>query len=306
MYPNITVLRVSDQTSNRGGMISRIKQIKGVGRFKSLIPDPPIELGRITIVYGENGKGKSTLAAIFRSIAHGNLDELGRRTTIGVDSKSIVLCRDDGSKIAYSSPGQRWSQTIDNLLVFDETFVHENVCIGPLVDIDQRRNLNTVILGNSARKLSDDYQELTAATTARNVEIRSTRQAIESKTKRPASNSGTPIGFDAFLDLGQEPDLENKWERQKRHVEQLRSFSEVLSLSEFVGAEAPEFPVNELETLLKASIEDVEANAEARVLAHLDSFADDGLEDWIEQGTIFTSDPSEDCPYCGQPLKRRA
>ena len=284
-------------------MIKNIHQIRGIGRFKDFTPHPPIELAEVNIVYGENGKGKSSLAAIFRSISSGNLDELARRTTIGTDRKSIVICRDDGSKIAYSSPGQRWSQEIDNLLVFDETFVHENVCIGPLVDIDQRRNLNTVILGNSARKLSDDYQELTAATKARTVEIRSTRQAIESKIKRPASNSGTPMSLDAFMELKPVPDFDGELERQKLHVDHLRSFSEVLSLSEFARAETPEFPIDDFGRLLKSSIEDVEANAEAHVQAHLGMFSDNSLEDWIEQGTGFSSGARKDCPYCGQPLR---
>ncbi len=283
-------------------MIKQIKQIKGIGKFKDFTPDPPIELAGLNIVYGENGKGKSTLGAIFRSISNNNLDELNRRTTIGSDKKSIVICRDDGSKIAYSSPGQRWSQRIDNLLVFDEVFVHENVFIGPLVDKDQRRNLNAVILGNRARKLSDEYQELTAATKARNGKIRSTQQIIESKIKRPTSSSGTPIEFDAFLDLRTDPDIEIKREQQKRDVEQLRSVSEVLSLSEFARAEVPEFPINELETLLKRSIEDVEVNAEARVQEHLRKYSDDSLENWIEQGTGFPRDTNDDCPYCGQPL----
>ena len=282
--------------------IKEIHQISGIGRFKNFTPNPPIELAKISVIYGENGKGKSSLAAIFRSISDGNLDELERRTTVGADRRSIVLRLNDGSKIAYSSPGQRWSQTLDDLLVFDETFVHENVCIGPLVDIDQRRNLNTVILGNRARKLSDEYQELTAATNARNGKIRSTQQIIESKIKRPVSNSVTPIEFDVFLDLRPEPDLENKRARQKRHVEQLRGASEVLSLSEFVSAEAPDFPINELETLLKRSIEDVEANAEARVQEHLRMFSNDSLENWIEQGTGFPRGTDDDCPYCGQSL----
>ena len=285
-------------------MISKIHKICGVGRFKDFKPTQAVELSELSIIFAENGRGKSTLAAILRSISNGNLDELGRRTTIGADSKSIVMCRDDGSKIAYSTPGTRWSQTIDDLLVFDETFVHENVSIGPLVDIDQRRNLNTVILGSTARQLSQEVKNVKAAIKARNQEIRATKQAIESKIQRPASSSVTPMSFKEFLQIQLQPGLESQLEQQKRHVEQLRNASEVTSHREFVKVEVPEFPIDELERLLTFSIEDIEANAEARVQEHLRKFSNDSLENWIEQGTGFPRDTDDDCPYCGQPLRK--
>ena len=285
-------------------MIKEIHQISGIGRFKNFTPNPPIELAKISVIYGENGKGKSSLAAIFRSISSGHLDELERRTTVGVDRRSIVLQRNDGSKIAYSSPGQRWSQTLDDLLVFDETFVHENVCIGPLVDIDQRRNLNTVILGEKARKLVQEEQDIKAAIKVRNGEIRATKQAIESKILRQVSSSETSmsLSFEEFLQLHLEPDIDSQLAQQKLLVDQIRSVSNVLSRREFVKVAVSEIPVDDIERLLKSSIEDIEAHTEERVQAHLSKFSDKSLEDWIEQGTGFTSDSSDDCPYCGQPL----
>ena len=284
-------------------MIKEIHQISGIGRFKSFTPIPPIQLAKISVVYGENGKGKSSLAAILRSISDGNLNELERRTTVGADRRSIVLRRNDGSKIAYSSPGRRWSQTLDDLLVFDETFVHENVCIGPLVDINQRRNLNTVILGDMARNLTKEEQDIKAVIRNRNSMLKATKQAIESRIFRPTASSKTSMSFDEFLRLDPEPDIDSQLAQQNQLADQLRSASNVLSRREFVNVLLPEFPIDEIEALLKFSIEDVESSAEARVKTHLGQFNGDGLEDWIERGTGYRSDYGDDCPYCGQPLQ---
>ncbi len=284
-------------------MIKEIHQISGIGRFKNFTPIPSIELAKISVIYGENGKGKSSLAAILRSVSDGNLDELERRTTVGADRRSIVLRRNDGSKIAYSSPGQRWSQTLDDLLVFDETFVHENVCVGPLVDIDQRRNLNSVILGNTARILSQEEQDLKEAIKLRNSQIKATKQDIESQILRQTANSKISLSIEEFIRLDPEPQIDSQLARQKQLADQLRSASNVLSRREFVQVILPEFPIGEIEALLKFSIEDVEASAEARVKTHLGQFNVDGLEDWIERGTGFTSESGDDCPYCGQSLQ---
>lgn len=284
-------------------MIKEIHQISGVGRFKNFTPIPPIELAKISVVYGENGKGKSSLAAIFRSISDGNLDELDRRTTIGLDKKSIVFRRDDGGRIAYSSPGLKWSQTLDDLLVFDETFVHDNVCIGPRVDIDQRRNLNAVILGDSARQLGQEEQETKAKIKGRNSGFKATKQTIESKILRGDSNSELPMSLEDFIQLQPVPDIVGKIAQQKQLVDQLRSASVVLLRGEFVKVVLPEFPTEGFERLLTSSIENVEAIAEASVKTHLDQFSEDDLEDWIERGTEFSSEYSDDCPYCGQSLQ---
>ena len=284
-------------------MIKEIHQISGVGRFKNFTPIPPIEFAKINVIYGENGKGKSSLAAIFRSISNDNLDELERRTTIGQDKRSIVFCRDRGGKIAYSSPGHKWSQTLDELLVFDESFVYENVCIGPLVDIEQRRNLNTVILGNTARTLTQEEQRVKDAIKRRNVKVKTTMQEIESSIIRHDSSSDKQLSFDQFLQLQPEPDIDDKLALQKRLVDQLRSASKVLSRPEFVKAVLPVFPLDDFERLLKSSLEDVQEVAEARIKAHLGQFNEDALEDWIEKGTEFTSQSGDHCPYCGQSLQ---
>ena len=284
-------------------MIKEIYQISGVGRFKDFTPIPPIKLAKISVFYGENGKGKSSLAAIFLSISDGNLDELDRRTTIGLDKKSIVFSRDGGGKIAYSSPGLKWSQTLEDLLVFDEAFVHENVCIGPLVDIDQRRNLNTVILGSTARQLVEEEQDLKAAIKLRNSQIKATKQDIESQILRQTANSKASLSIEEFITLDPEPQIDSQLVQQKQLADQLRSASNVLSRREFVQVILPEFPMGEIEELLKLSTEDVEASAEARVRTHLVKFTGDGLEDWIERGTGFRSNSGDDCPYCGQSLQ---
>ncbi len=47
------------------GILRRIEKIKGVGRFIDVLH---IELGKLTLIYGSNCYGKSTLSDTLRSV----------------------------------------------------------------------------------------------------------------------------------------------------------------------------------------------------------------------------------------------
>ncbi len=49
-------------------MINQLQLIRNVGRFDN-VAVANLPLGRLTLIYAENGRGKTTLAAIFRSLA---------------------------------------------------------------------------------------------------------------------------------------------------------------------------------------------------------------------------------------------
>ncbi len=46
-------------------MINKINLLKSVGPFDNVSPHPDTTFKKLTLIYGENGKGKTTLANIF-------------------------------------------------------------------------------------------------------------------------------------------------------------------------------------------------------------------------------------------------
>ena len=50
-------------------MINRIQLLRNVGKFDSVNSAANIPLGRVTVIYAENGRGKTTFAAVLRSLA---------------------------------------------------------------------------------------------------------------------------------------------------------------------------------------------------------------------------------------------
>jgi len=64
-------------------MITRIQLIRNVGQFDSVAPAPNLQLAPLTLVYAENGRGKTTLAAILRSLGSGEALPITERRRLG-------------------------------------------------------------------------------------------------------------------------------------------------------------------------------------------------------------------------------
>ncbi len=71
-------------------MIKKIVSIKGVGRFKNCNATGDVELRRAALVYAPNGRGKTTLCDVFRSLKTGVPDTVVGRSTLGAPTPPTV------------------------------------------------------------------------------------------------------------------------------------------------------------------------------------------------------------------------
>ena len=60
-------------------MIDKFRLIRNIGNFKSVDSGAELPLAKLTFIYGENARGKTTLAAILRSLASGEGTALTER-----------------------------------------------------------------------------------------------------------------------------------------------------------------------------------------------------------------------------------
>ena len=86
-------------------MITDIKLLKNVGTFDSKSAATSFSLNRLTLISAENGRGKTTLAAVMRSLASGNPQPIEERWRFGADHPPhIVLeCHDQPSCLQYQN-----------------------------------------------------------------------------------------------------------------------------------------------------------------------------------------------------------
>jgi len=242
------------------------------------------------LIFGENGRGKTTLCAILRSLENNNPDIIIGRKTLGNDNEpNVVLTLADGS--ALFKAGQ-WDSPRRNLRIFDAQYVADNIYFGDAIGTDQRRNLCSVILGKDGVALANEYHQFDAAITDKNNAIREARRIL---TSHVAVNQ-----VDQFIDLAEDPDLDRKIETKRKEVEGLRDIDNLRSRGLPEKIELPPLP-RHLQDILGQTLADVSRDAEAAVRRHLKAHGMEGNERWLSTGIMHLT--NEECPFCGQSTK---
>lgn len=129
-------------------MLERISDIQGIGLLHQA-NGKPYTCHKATLIYADNGRGKSTLATALRSVSTGNATLISAcRTIDGTLQPKVVLQFRSGHKVNFVNGV--WSEKRPEVLVFDAEFIGRNVHSGGAVSTDHRKNLLEFALGEAA------------------------------------------------------------------------------------------------------------------------------------------------------------
>jgi wobble nucleotide-excising tRNase len=70
-------------------MLEHILLLRNIGQFDSVAAGGQIRLTKLTLVYAENGRGKTTLAAVLRSLSNGDPVPIIERQRLVSDRKRV-------------------------------------------------------------------------------------------------------------------------------------------------------------------------------------------------------------------------
>lgn len=137
-------------------MLQKIIRIDSVGTL-SWSAKADCDFKPLTLIYGQNGVGKTTLCAVFRSLWRNDPRYILERRRIGMSTIPSVQLLVDGRSVAFKD--NVWTERCAGFSVFDPYFIDESVYQGRDVSIEQRRNLHSLAIGEQgvalARKVDD-------------------------------------------------------------------------------------------------------------------------------------------------------
>ena len=132
-------------------MLESFDIIRNVGRYESVINTP--DFGKLTLVYSENGKGKTTLCAVLRSLATGCVDAVLERKRLSSNGSVAIVANIDSEKFAFSP--SKWNKDYSKpVIIFDERFVNDNVFSGLSVASGQRKKFARAGFRRTGRYIS--------------------------------------------------------------------------------------------------------------------------------------------------------
>jgi wobble nucleotide-excising tRNase len=275
-------------------MFLRFETINKVGLFKDYSHAPGCEVGEATLIYGENGVGKSTLGAILDSLRESNPAEILRRTTLPGDvapEVSLTL-----GSATYKFDGANWDARPphDTLEVFFPGFVSRNVHAVTAVESEHRRSLCEFVLGREAVKqvarLAEADGESRAALAG--------RKAVEEQLKLVIKEPDT---IESFSALAHDPDIQEKVEQARAELAQAKAREGVLLRAVPEPAELPPLDSDAIRALLQMTSEDIGTGVGELLRHHIESRLDEEGERWLEYGAMHADEGK--CPYCAQDLE---
>ena len=274
-------------------MIERIIALKNVGKFHDYKASGDVTLRRLTLIFAPNGRGKTTLCDVLRSVASGRPEYLRGRQTLGTGGGNPeAVLRVDGANLTFNDAA--WSGHAPDVAIFDSTFIHENVYAGDFVDRDHKRALHNVIVGTRGVDLANEVADLDAK--------------IKHETKRIGDLEAQlrhkllgGMDLTTFLGLVAIGDIDAQIATTEAEVGAGSRASELTAKAKLAKIECPALP-DGLETLLMRELGELSPDAEDRVRDHLRDHTKAATERWISEGLDFVK--AGECPFCQNHLEK--
>lgn len=275
-------------------MLSKIITLDNLGVFRHGTPKAA-DFERVTLLYAENGRGKSTISAALASLSSGDVGPLiARRTFGGGTQKVLVRCTTGGASINVEFDGAKWSSSVPDIVVFDQHFIERNVYAGSEVQTAHHEALLEFALGTAAVKKK---QEVDAAGEDQTAATRR-RTAAEDKLKGYMGTTTLPV----FLKLVKDEKVDVTIAGFENRIAAAKDAVAIAARSSLASLAVPSVDFTKLKAVLGRSLQDIHADAEQAVkahVAHLESVSEIEPEEWLASGLRLMA--GHNCPFCSQP-----
>ena len=280
-------------------MIEKLDYLKDIGQFELANAGKDLPFSQLTIIYGENGRGKTTLTSIFRSLAENNPDLITERATLGSTTDPCIVIRLQGQSSPLVFKDGAWSSTFPGIEIFDEVFVDENVHSGLTVASYHRQNLHELILGSKVVALNLRLQSIVDEIEAHNQKLRILEEQI---------NAEDLFGMSVvdFCGLQPQPQIDEAIESARKDLDAVKTEESVVAAAYFKALDLPRIDLSDIEEALLQDLPTLASQALKEVQEHIATLGWDS-EAWLAEGvqrvaSTEQSSTSNRCPFCAQDL----
>jgi len=272
-------------------MIEKIIKILGIGRFENYISCGDVFFKKLTLIYGENGRGKTTLSAIFRSLMNNDPVHILERLTLGRKDDSLIDIKITGRNQIFEN--KKW-QSINNqkIEIFDAAFINENVFSGESVEHGHKKNLYRFVIGEKGVQVAQSVDALDYLIREKSGEITTKASEIQKFI------FGSNISIEKFIALSRDSKIEDLIQKKEKSVEMVKKAAAIISKPLIQKIVLPELTDIEIKTILDKQIIGIAKEAEEKTKNHIKSNLDIDGEIWIQKGLEYVK--NDNCPFCGQ------
>lgn len=226
-------------------------------------PNAP-KLEQLTLFYGRNGRGKSTLTTVLRAARDGESTSVLARQSLGNGGAApkVALTSTAGNIVFENG---KWNTKSAPIEVFDTAFITDNVYAGEVIDLAHDRGLFSVIIGTDGVALAKHLERF-------NTIAKDCAGALKSAEAALADDVPTDINREEFLGLSSSAQYNERLDAAERALKAVQNADKIALLKPLEVVAAAGLPTN-LASVLASTVEDIDASARRRLLDHFKRFA---------------------------------
>ncbi len=292
-------------------MLKRIQALKSIGCFFNDHPGG-IQLEQLTIIFGENCYGKSTLCDILRSLADNDPNYITDRKSVPNPENQSQFVH-----LNFSPPGRggeypvsfgpdQWNQTLPGdlkIYVFDTDFIHRNVFTGLTIERRNQENMTQFVLGEAGVRTAKDIEDLNSKLRALNKDDRQLTvsafagiQDIVAFLKMDVTETNEELQGKIANKAGElrtKKELEDNLEKAKNKKE-----PELFSVPENIEAF-----VEQVNSCLASTYQRAHDDASDAIEKHIKDKTQNTAttKNWLKTGLDHIT--GDYCPFCGKTLE---
>jgi len=293
--------------------IKRIKEIINVGTYKNFNTGGDKQLEELTLIYGLNNYGKTTLIDIFQSLKDNKPSLINNRKTIPNinEEQKIILSvsEKNGKEEKISFQNSIWDKLnySDKIEIFGENFIDINVFTNSIIERENKENFTDFIFGelgiNKAKKIEE-----------KKIRLRKNNSDLKSVVPLFVKGKSTKE-IDDFIDYSiekfdfgdiKEQLIEKETELQEEE-KRLKNPQKIIEMSQPNELEIKEIDIigniKKINIVLEKNYSNIKDETLRKFNEHVNTnFLDsNNAEQWIRKGVEYTK--NDNCPYCGQDLQ---
>ena len=285
-------------------MIKKFVKIQNVGRFSDFTTHGDMSLDKVSIIYGENSAGKTTLTSIIRSLLKNEHSLILERRTRGKDENPSIeiLCEEKQKKYNYKFQDNKWNDNLGSVEIFDVFFVDENVYTGLEISSEHQKGLYQFALGEEGVALAKEIKEFKDDLQTEYEKLSSLKKQIEVVAEKHFT-------VEEFVALEKEEDIAEKIKAKEQEIKIAEAGQEIKEKQPLTEVSSLKLPVGlkTVKDLLQRSIKEISAEFLGTVEEHKEKLSlvlGKEAEPWLQRGLSYVQTIQDGkCPFCQQDLK---
>jgi wobble nucleotide-excising tRNase len=297
-------------------MIHKINHLTSIGRYRNYIASGDVAFRKLTLIYGDNGGGKTTLTSIFRSLTENSPEIIARRksTNQTTTQAAQIIERTSSGDTHHSFNGSTgWSAPFPGLEIFDIHFVNNNIYSGFDFNEDHKKQLHQFVIGAQGIAIQNQIEQNKTDKTA----SRQNQGNIEQQLIQQVGNNMTSNLITSFLAIPSSK--ANGIDPLIATAEAALSSANANSVIQTLQILAPLNRLNsgidftsliaDLQTSSQAIQDEALQTLFSNHCQDLESNSLNGSENWLQKGFTYletkksATEDTISCPFCKQTIE---